>query len=117
MTICILASETGFVYWCLSCASILVLMLPIIRTIDEMHIFEKHTSVVVATGLLEFCFLGVTYIVANNKAFQCITDNNTFLLLATLSVYAACAVCLCVVIVLGTIVKKLRAKKENTDIN
>jgi len=115
MTICILAFETEAVYWCLACVSILVLLFPIVRAIDEMRIFGKSASVVVATGLLEFCFLGVVYIVAHNKAFQCIIDNNAFFLLAALLIYAACAVCLCVATVLGSIVKTLRTKKENTD--
>jgi len=115
MTICILAFETGAVYWCLACVSILVLMFPIVRAIDEMRIFGKYASVVVATGLLEFCFLAMLYIVLHNKVFQCITDNNAFLLLAALLIYAACAVCLCVTTILGSIVKALRTKKENTD--
>ena len=117
MTICILAFETGVVYWNLACVSILVLMFLIVRAIDEMRIFGKYASVVVATGLFGFCFLGLLYIVVHNKTFQCITDNNAFCLLVALLIYAAGAVCLCVITVLGAIAKTLRTKKENTDGN
>ncbi len=115
MTIFILAFETGVVYWCLACVSVLVLLFPIVRAVDEMGILGKRTNVLFAGGLFGFCFWGLWYLVAHNKTFQSINDNTTFFLLVALLIYAACAVCLCVATVLGSIVKTLRTKKENTD--
>jgi hypothetical protein len=113
MTICLLASSTDIVCWGIYCVGIFILMPLIIRTIDEIHIVGKETSVVVATGLLEFCFLGVVYIVAHNKSFQCVTDNNTCFLLMVFTIYTSCAVCLCVATILGLLVKILRTQREN----
>ena len=74
-------------------------------------------SVFFAGGLFLSSFLGVLYIVVHNKAFQCVTDNNAFILHAELVIYAASAVCLYILTVLGAVVKMLRTKKENTDGN
>ena len=115
MTICILAFETGVVYWCLACVSILVLMFPIVRTVDEMHIFGKYTSVLFAGGLSLFCFLGVLYLVVHNKTAQSIADKDNSLLLAELIIYASLAISLYIVTVLGLIVKAIKTKKGKTD--
>jgi len=114
MTICILAFETGTIFWCLSLVSILVLMFPIIRTIDEMHIFGKYTSVLFAGGLSLFCFLGVLYLVVHNKPIQSIAGKDNSLLLIELTIYASLAICLYIVTVLGLIVKAIRTKKGNS---
>lgn len=109
----ILAFEIGVIYWYFSLLNIFVLISLIIRTVDEMIVFGKITSVLFAEGLLIFCFLGLWYLVAHNKTFQSINDNTTFFLLVLLLISAACAVCLCVATILGYIVKTLRAKIIN----
>lgn len=76
MTICILAFETGVVYWCLACVSILVLMPPIARAVDEMGVFRKIRKCFFAYGLFIFCFLGLWYLVAPNKTFPSINNNH-----------------------------------------
>lgn len=85
------------------------------RTVDEMSVFGKITSVLFAEGLFILCFLVFWYLVAHNKTFQSTNDNATFFLLALLLISTVCAVCLCVATVLGYIVKTLRAKKESQD--
>lgn len=111
----ILVFAISATYWYLCLVNIFVLMFLIIRTVDEMIVFGKITSVLFAEGLLIICFLGLWYLVAHNKTFQSINDNTTFFLLVLLLISAACAVCLCVATILGYIVKTLRNKKENTN--
>jgi uncharacterized membrane protein len=89
----------------------------IVRTVDEMGIMGKITSVLFAEVLTTFCFLGFWYLALIHKTFQKIDDNPTFFLLVLLLVSTACAVSLCVTTILGYIVKTLRAKKENADGN
>ncbi|MCX5636925.1 MAG: hypothetical protein NTX52_04425, partial [Planctomycetota bacterium] len=89
-------------------------MFPVVRTVDEMGFFGKRTSVLFAGGLFGFCFWGLWYLVAHNKTLQGINDNTTFFLLAALLIYAACAVCLCVATVLGSIVKTLRTRRSES---